>query len=118
MSGFPRTLGGVRVLAGRHHTIHCTPHPSIPPPFPLHLPPSPVGSQSVNMQVTDTGGFIVERDIPGESTALDEVAAVLQCCTRTGTARHLVPHRNHTRAKHLRIRRRKSNPVIGTICLF
>jgi len=93
-------------------------HPSLPPPHLLPLPP--VGSQSVNMQVTDTGRSIVEQDIPGESTALDEVTAVLLCCARTGTARHsgTTPRRNRTRTKHLRTRQRKSNTLIDTTCFF
>ena len=92
--------------------------PSLPPPHLLPLPP--VGSQSVNMQVTDTGRSIVEQDIPGESTALDEVTVVLLCCARTGTARHsgTTPRRNRTRTKHLRTRQRKSNTLIDTICFF
>ena len=64
----------------------------------------------------------MEQDIPGESTALDEVTAVLLvlCCARTGTARHsgTTPRRNRTRTKHLRTRQRKSNTLIDTICFF
>jgi len=71
-------------------------HPS-PLRTSYHYPP--VGSQSVNMQVTDTGTSrsIVEQDIPGESTALDEVAAVLQYAVLAPVLQGtLVPHRAGT----------------------